>query len=669
MIILALLLVVIAVGAYFRLAGLGEGGVPGDELEIWNFCASGLSAWQILRGEMERTMMYAFPAWIKAFQDLFGQTLSPFSLRFPGVLMGIATIPLVFLCGKSLFGKWGGLIAALLMALNAVHIQCSREAYPYVMGVLGASLNLWAILSATQDQGKDRSVAILSYIALVCGLALMIHSSIASWPVAVVEAMIFLGIQAYFAFKRKKFMGPVITVVIVLVICGPKIFAYVLQSLQRGSSKYAQASYHAAPPLLDPKGLTSLYNFAFGNTAIGLGFVGILIVAAITSIRMRKDRGLLLILVGVFVAGFVTTMVSRYLSGNPFNPRFLVLLLPAYQLILCAGILMPLTLPEHRLGKSRLVATALLVVLSVLLLVRPAVSASELRGNPYDYREIVSWADRHLARGTPVLCERFFDAFNEFRVNPPTNVVFTATIRNEPLEVYQKGNWRKSAIDFLTNFPDAAFYETRMFMLYQDSWDWPATFFARNKPFIDERYVRLHALGLNYRALAKGIKIEDMSRTIHYNTIDDLMRKAVRQGIPAFVLYGQGWAYRKTNDFRDWRVMEEVATLDVYNVTEETQDVMLAITGLPPNASKGIVTDLGQQQSFPENQLSAVEFGPIALSPGKNTVTLRDPVWQSRRVPLFTMTLGASEVRGQESEARGQESVVRSQKSEVRSQD
>jgi hypothetical protein len=635
-----LLLVVTAVGAYFRLAGLGEGGVPGDELEIWNFCASGFSAWQILTGEMERTMMYAFPAWIKACQGLFGQVLSPFSLRFPGVLMGIATIPLVFLCGKYLFGSGGGLLAALLIALNAVHVQCSREAYPYVMGVLGATFNLWAILSAAHDQEAGRRVSISSYVALVCGLALMIHSSIASWPVAVVEAGIFLGIQVYYGFKRKKFVGPVITAVLVLVICGPKISAYVLQSLQRGSSKYAQASYHATPPLLDPKGLTSLYNFAFGNSVYGLGFVAILILAALVALVLKKDRAKLLIVIGLFCAGFVATMVSRYLSGNPFNPRFLVLLLPAYQLILCAGILMPLSLPEHRVVKSRATgASAVLAVLAILLLVQPAAYASRLRGNPYDYRAIVAWSDAHLPRGAPVLCERFFDAFNEFRVNPPTNAVFTATIRNEPLEVYQKENWRESAIEFLTNNPDAGFYETRMFMLYQDRWEWPAQYFAHRESFIDQRYVKLHALGLNYRALAKGIRIEDMPRTIHYNTIDDLKRKAIDQGNPVFVLYGKGWTYRKTNDFRDWRVMEEVVTVDVYNVTQAPRKVMLTITGLAPQVSKGIVTDLGQQQRFPENQFSAVAFGPIDLAPGKNTVTLKDPVWQSRRVPLFTTRL------------------------------
>ena len=635
-----LLPVVLLVGAYFRLAGLGDGGVPGDELEIWRFCESGLSASQILAGKLEHTMSYLFPAWVKALQEMFNLPLSRFSLRLPGALLGIATIIFVYLSGRVLFGNKGGLVAALLLACNPLHIQCSREAYPYVMGVLGAALNLWAILSSARDQWAGRRVAVLSYVALAVGLLLMMHASIASWPVAVVEAAIFFVVQAVFAWRRKKFVGPIITIAMVLIICGPNIWGQIISVIQRGSAKYTQAARHAAPPLFDPKGLTSIYNFAFGNTWVGLAFVAILIVAAILAIWLRKDRRGLLILVVLLFAGFFATMVSRYIKGNPFNPRFLVLLVPAYQLFLCAGILMPLTLPEHRLSKSRATGlTAVLAVLAILLMARPAVHASQLRGNPYNYREIVAWADSHFPRGTPVLCERFFDAFNEFRVNSPTNVVFTATIRNEPLKAYQDSDWRGTAVEFLTNNPDASFYETRMFMLYQEPWPWPAQYFARSRPFIDEHYVKLHALGLNYRALAKGMRIEDMPRTIHYNTVDDLKRKAMDQGSAAFALYGSGWTYNKTGDYRDWRVMQEVATVDVYNVTDDRQKVLLTVFGATPNAAKGIVTDLGQQQKFPENQLSAIAFGPITLVAGKNTVTLKDPAWQSRQVPLFAMKL------------------------------
>src|SRR5438477_8761338 len=51
--------------------------------------------------------------------------------RLPSALAGALTIPLVYALGKELFGRTQGLIAALLLALSAVHLNYSQDLRPY----------------------------------------------------------------------------------------------------------------------------------------------------------------------------------------------------------------------------------------------------------------------------------------------------------------------------------------------------------------------------------------------------------------------------------------------------------------------------------------------------------------------------------------------------------
>ena len=61
-------------------------------------------------------------------------------IRILSILLGIATLPLVYLLGLRLFGRSAGLIAAFLLALNAFHVQYSLEARSYSLLVLLVTL-------------------------------------------------------------------------------------------------------------------------------------------------------------------------------------------------------------------------------------------------------------------------------------------------------------------------------------------------------------------------------------------------------------------------------------------------------------------------------------------------------------------------------------------------
>jgi len=66
-------------------------------------------------------------------------------VRFLSVLFGLATIPVVFGLAKRLFGTRAGLIAAVLLSINAFHVRYSQEARGYTLLVFVAAVSslLW----------------------------------------------------------------------------------------------------------------------------------------------------------------------------------------------------------------------------------------------------------------------------------------------------------------------------------------------------------------------------------------------------------------------------------------------------------------------------------------------------------------------------------------------
>lgn len=92
-------------------------------------------------------------------------------IRIPALVSGLASIPLVFLLARRLFGASAGLVAAALMALNPFMIYYSTEARSYSLAIaflLGSTL---AMLIAAER----RSIAWWALYAALVALAMYSH--------------------------------------------------------------------------------------------------------------------------------------------------------------------------------------------------------------------------------------------------------------------------------------------------------------------------------------------------------------------------------------------------------------------------------------------------------------------------------------------------------------
>jgi len=75
--------------------------------------------------------------WMAAFGD------SPAAVRLFSVLIGVATIPVVFWLARDWFGLRAGLVAALITAVAPFHVQYSQEARMYALLALILTLATW----------------------------------------------------------------------------------------------------------------------------------------------------------------------------------------------------------------------------------------------------------------------------------------------------------------------------------------------------------------------------------------------------------------------------------------------------------------------------------------------------------------------------------------------
>lgn len=153
-----MILIILIISFVLRLIGLNQSLWLDEAINVVN--AKSLPFWEFVTkypiGDFHPPGYFAFLwVWIR----LFG--FSEIAVRMPSVLLGIATIWIVFLLGKDLVSKKVGLVAALLLSVAPLHVYYSQEARMYAFATLAVSLS-WYFLIQILSQKK---FAIWGYIA------------------------------------------------------------------------------------------------------------------------------------------------------------------------------------------------------------------------------------------------------------------------------------------------------------------------------------------------------------------------------------------------------------------------------------------------------------------------------------------------------------------------
>jgi 4-amino-4-deoxy-L-arabinose transferase-like glycosyltransferase len=619
-----LLLTVVA--AWLRLYRLGEITMRMDEGNGWGIWKAGATIADVLSGKTHHSEKPLCLVSAMGLAKMLGLPLSFFSYRLAAALVGTLAIPLAYLCGRLLGGRGLGCIAALLLALNPVHVQCSREMYPYVYAVTGAFAATAAVLIACATSGMKKRATVALVLLSGVGFSLLIYSLITAWPFAVLAGGLLVALLLVNACRRQASPWLVVGILLVLVIVGGgPAWTYVSGMIDKGGiTKFGQADYHKSVPLFSMDGLRFVTNFAWGIKPLALAFTAIVLsLSAWAFWDRRKDLRYIAVLFLV-VAGFLLTMVMRQKTGNPFHTRFLVPIMPCYLLLVSVGVLQ--CIQKFRLPKGsvavRGVAKYGVLAIACALLFQPLSWVLASNGQP-PFKDVTKWADANLAVGAPVLCDRYYTAWNEFRWNAPTNTFFMSTVPNEPPDYYPKSQFRERSEKFFIENLDAALYEQRMFWTRFGMWAWPHEHFARKQEFFDESTWKLHNTGLSYRNGGRlGVTRESLTTTVYYNTEADFAQIAKKRGTKILAVYGRGWTYRKGQQYLDFRVMGAEASVDLYVFGDAPVRVQFVIKGVAAGGDMSLSFNK-RLAKLPGGKPLELPIDGIVCTPGKNVIPLK----------------------------------------------
>lgn len=94
---------------------------------------------------------------------LFGT--SEIIVRIPSVIFGVLTVWFTYLIGKNLFSKKIGLIAAVILAFNPLHVYYSQEARMYSLAAFSVVFSFWALINFLKEK---------KYFGILYGLSVLL---------------------------------------------------------------------------------------------------------------------------------------------------------------------------------------------------------------------------------------------------------------------------------------------------------------------------------------------------------------------------------------------------------------------------------------------------------------------------------------------------------------
>ncbi len=92
---------------------------------------------------------------------------SEIAVRMPSVIFGTVNIWVVYLIGKKLVSRHLGIVAALLICLNPLHIYYSQEARMYALACLAVSVNILLLIKLIKGEKINLIFLILSNAAVL----------------------------------------------------------------------------------------------------------------------------------------------------------------------------------------------------------------------------------------------------------------------------------------------------------------------------------------------------------------------------------------------------------------------------------------------------------------------------------------------------------------------
>lgn len=138
------------------------------------------------------------------------------TLRLTSALIGIATVPALYLLGRELYGRRAGLLAAAVMAGNYWHLSMSRNGYP---NILIPQLECLAVTFLWRGY-RDRRLGYMALAGLCVGLVLYTYLAARLFPVTLLFFAVYI-LAVDWKRARSRLGGAAVAVLVAALIFAP----------------------------------------------------------------------------------------------------------------------------------------------------------------------------------------------------------------------------------------------------------------------------------------------------------------------------------------------------------------------------------------------------------------------------------------------------------------
>jgi mannosyltransferase len=369
---------IVALGAALRLIALGAKSFWLDEIaSVVIARMPGNSFWHWLWTEEGNMALYYV-----MLRPWLGIHMGESTVRLLSVLPGIASLPIMYLLGKKLFGRKVGLLAALLLALSTCSVVYSQEARGYSWLLLGVVTSTWLFAKLIARP----SYALACMYALAVGVTFYFHYFGLLVPLAHAASLVALP-------KERRPWGQLFVAgAIIAALAAPVLWMIRIQPARH-------LDWVATPSLLE---IYHLGVFLAAESGKGVGPVLLVVELVLLAVFFRtmlalrrNDRaGRDYWAYALVASGLLTPVVFSLLASvvRPvFFHRFLIICLPAWLLAVAVGAI---SLAQRRM---RILAIAGVCVLS---LVSTVISYSRERE---DWRGVANYLIMHATAQDRVL--------------------------------------------------------------------------------------------------------------------------------------------------------------------------------------------------------------------------------------------------------------------------
>jgi mannosyltransferase len=381
------LFVITLIAAVLRFYKLGEWSFWIDEIFTLNRAINSYSNFDQFLANIPPTR-YWFPVSViltaQAY-NLFGQ--NEWSARLVSTVIGILTIPILYIPISKIFGKNVALIALLLLAIAPWHIFWSQNARFYTSLMLYYSLALFVFYFGLEKDRPSYFIAfyILFYLA-------MSERMLAVFLFPVIFVYLFLlwvlNISRPPGFRNRN----------ILILITPLLLFIIFQLFllfTTGAYLFAPDVEALAPPIDSPIRLLTIIIFSIGISIFCLGFFSGL------QLTLRKHRAGLLVFIGAVLPPVILAIANPFI----FTVERYAFLSYAFWIILAAIAIKTIFLTMGKKG--------FIFALSIIAIVLTDMGGENLmyyqinRGNRLDWRETVDFVKKNKNRDDIIISTRF----------------------------------------------------------------------------------------------------------------------------------------------------------------------------------------------------------------------------------------------------------------------